>query len=42
MAAYRQKLKGFNQKNELSLFLLYEPQVDYLSELCLSKKVFKF
>lgn len=32
-ATYRQKINGFNDKEELELFLFEEPKVDYKSEL---------
>lgn len=32
-ATYRQKISGFNTKNELDLFLLEEPKVEYGNEL---------
>lgn len=32
-AVYRQKLNGFNDKKELELFLLQEPQIEYQTEL---------
>jgi site-specific DNA-methyltransferase (adenine-specific) len=32
-STYRNKLQGFNDKKELELFLLQEPQVEYLPEL---------
>ena len=34
-ATYRQKLKGFNHKKQLELFLLEEPKVEYSAELIL-------
>ncbi len=35
VAAYRQKIGGFNDKKELELFLFEEPSVEYLKELIL-------
>jgi site-specific DNA-methyltransferase (adenine-specific) len=37
-ATYRQKIRGFNDKKELDLFLVEEPQEDYRTELNLTKK----
>lgn len=37
-ASYRQKIGGFNNKKELGLFLLDEPNVDNKTELDLSKR----
>ena len=34
-ASYRQKISGFNTKNELDLFLAQEPKVRYSKELVL-------
>jgi site-specific DNA-methyltransferase (adenine-specific) len=34
-ATYRQKIRGFNDKKELELFLLEEPQTEYSKELIL-------
>ncbi|MDO9000353.1 MAG: hypothetical protein Q7W45_11355 [Bacteroidota bacterium] len=30
---YRQKIRGFNTENELDLFLLEEPKVEYRTKL---------
>lgn len=38
-ASYRQKISGFNNKNELELFLSEEPKEEYRTELNLTKKV---
>ena len=32
-AGYRQKINGFNDKNELNLFLAQEPKEEYSPEL---------
>jgi site-specific DNA-methyltransferase (adenine-specific) len=32
-STYRNKLQGFNDKKELSLFLLQEPKIEYQTEL---------
>jgi site-specific DNA-methyltransferase (adenine-specific) len=32
-ATYRQKIGGFNDKKELELFLVEEPQVEYGNEI---------
>src|SRR5690606_12963865 len=38
-ASYRKKISGFNNKNELELFLSEEPKEEYRTELNLTKKV---
>jgi len=37
-STYRQKIRGFNDKKELEMFLVEEPKVAYTSELNLTKK----
>jgi len=37
-ASYRQKISGFNNKKELELFLVEEPQTEYKIELALENK----